>query len=128
MKYRYFTGFNENSKFIKLSGDIQRAIETQANIDLLANKISKYYGKPIQDDEIEEKLFNEFCEQYASKDEKELKKLVILDSKILYLYPLTKDRIQYYEDKAKEKAEFLDTNVAIQIKNHFMTNKKGARL
>lgn len=119
MKYRYFSGFNENSNFMKLSGDIQRAIETQANIDLLANKMSKYYGKPIKGEEIEEGLFNEFCEQYALKSNEELKKLVILDSKILYLYPLTKDRMEYYKAKAKEKAELLDENVRIRVSKHY---------
>lgn len=119
MKYRYFSGFDENSNFMKLSGNIQRAIETQANIDLLANKLSKYYNKSIQGEEAEEKAFNTFCEQYASKNEDELKKLVIIDSKILYFYPLTKDRMRYYETRAKEKAEILDKNVRIRVNKHY---------
>ena len=119
MKFRHFSGFNLNSNFEKLTGDIQRAIEMQANIDLMANKISKYYGKQIKGDKIEEQLFNEFCNLYANKDENTLKRLVISESKALYYYPLTKDRMNYYEQLAMEKASRLDKDVITQVQDHY---------
>ena len=119
MDYRHFSGFDMNSNFEKLSGDKRRAIETQANIDLEAHKLSKYYKKAFQMEGTEEKLFNILCDQYANKSEIEIKKLVILDSKALYYYPLTKDRMNYYQNLAKEKAELMDNKIFIQTKEHF---------
>ena len=90
MNYRHFSFLKKESKFIELSGDKQRAIETQANIAVEAHKISRYY-----------------------------KKYVILDSKALYYYPLTKDRYAYYEQLAKEKAKLMDNNIFIETQKHF---------
>jgi hypothetical protein len=118
MIYRHYSD-NKNSPFGKLSGDIQRAIETQANIDVEAHKQSKYHGKAIKDEEIEFELFKALCKQYALKSEKELQRLVILDSKALYYYPLTKDRMAYYEKLAKEKADSMDRNIISRISKHF---------
>ena len=41
MKYRHFSGFDMHSNFENLAGHVQRAIETQANIDLMAHKFSE---------------------------------------------------------------------------------------
>lgn len=118
MIYRHYSD-NKNSPFGKLSGDIQRAIETQANIDVEAHKQSKYYYKAIKDEEIELELFKTLCKQYAKQSKKELKKLIILDSKALYYCPLTEDRMLYYERLAKEKAESMDRTIIFRMSKHF---------
>ena len=119
MNYRHFTGFNENSKFEKLSGDIQRAIETQTNIDLEARKISQYFRKTFSDEDVQVTFFNKTCEEYANKDENELKKLVIKESKALYFYPLTKDRFEYYDNLAELEAKKLDSIIKYKVNDHF---------
>lgn len=119
MEYRHFSGFDMNSNFEKLSGDKRRAIETQVNIDVEAHKLSKYYKSVMQKEGTEQNLFNILCDEYANKSEIEIKKLVILESKALYYYPLTKDRFKYYKDLAKQKAEVMDKNIFIQTKEHF---------
>ena len=124
MKYRHYSEYTKNSDFDKLSGDIRRAIETQANIDVEAHKLSRYYKPAMKDDEIEYELFKALCKQYSHQSEKELKKLVILDSKALYYYPLTKDRIEYYENLAKEKAEQIDRNIAAQMKINYKNKSR----
>ena len=53
MIYRHYLDFTKNSPFDKLSGDQKRAVETQANIDLEAHKLSKYYKRAIKEEEIE---------------------------------------------------------------------------
>lgn len=119
MIYKHFLDFTKNSPFDKLSGDQKRAVETQANIDLEAHKLSRYYKKAIKDEEIENELFKALCKYYAKASENELKKMVILDSKALYYYPLTKNRIEYYEKLAKERADAMDRNIYAQTKLHF---------
>ena len=119
MIYKHFLDFTKNSPFDKLSGDQKRAVETQANIDLEAHKLSRYYKKAIKDEEIENELFKALCKYYAKASENELKKMVILDSKALYYYPLTKSRIEYYEKLAKERADAMDRNIYAQTKLHF---------
>ena len=119
MQYRHFSGFNKESNFEKLSGDKQRAIETQANIDVEAHKLSRYYKAATRYEETQEQLFNLLCDEYANKSESEIKKLVILDSKYLYYYPLTKDRMDYYQRLAKEQAQTMDRNIFIQTREHF---------
>lgn len=123
MEYRHYTGFNKNSNFEKLSGDIQRAILTQANIELEARKLSKYFQKSFKDESIQEEFFNMTCDQYSNKDEKELKKLVIIDSKALYFHPLTKDRLNYYESQAELKAKQIDNDIQIRMGDHFRTRE-----
>ena len=115
MKYRHFHD-EKGSNFNKLSGDIQRAIETQANIDVEAHKLSRFYGHVLKDDETETGLFRMICQEYADKSGIELKKLVILDSKALYYYPMTKDRMKYYESLAKERAIILDKKIYLYHK------------
>jgi chlorite dismutase len=119
MQYRHFSGFNKESNFEKLSGDKQRAIETQANIDVEAHKLSRYYKAAMRSEETQEQLFNLLCNEYANKSENEIKKLVILDSKYLYCYPLTKDRMNHYQKLAEEKAQLMDKNIFIQTRDHF---------
>ena len=119
MNYRHFTGFNENSKFEKLSGDIQRAIETQTNIDLEARKISQYFRKAFSNEDVQVKFFNKTCEEYANKDENELKKLVIKESKALYFHPLTKDMFEYYDNLAELEAKKLDNIIKYRVNGHF---------
>lgn len=123
MIYRHYFD-NKNSPFGKLSGDIQRAIETQANIDVEAHKQSRYYNKSLKDEEIEIELFKALCKQYAKQSEKELKRLVILDSKALYYYPSTKERMLYYEKLAKDKAESMDRTIIARMSNHFKDYSK----
>ena len=118
MEYRHFHDEKE-SNFNKLSGDIQRAIETQANIDVQAHKFSHSYGHVLKDDETETGLFNMICQEYANKSNKELKKLVILDSKALYYYSMTKDRMKYYESLAKERAKKIDVTIQAQTHRNF---------
>lgn len=119
MRYRHFSGDWEGSKFGELAGNVQNAIEVQANIDLEANKLSKYYGKAIKGEEIETSLFNTFCEKYAQGDETKLKELVILESKALYMYPLTEERFAFYEKRAKIQAERMDNEVKRQVVSHY---------
>jgi len=127
MDYRHFSD-EKGSNFSKLSGDIQRAIETQANIDLQAYKLSKHYGHVIKDEETEDGLFRMLCKEYAEKSEKELKKLVIMESRALYFYPLTKDRFEYYERKARERAETMDININKEMYSSFVAcNKNNGR-
>ena len=118
MEYRHFHD-EKGSNFSKLSGNIQRAIETQANIDVEAHKLSRFYGHVLKDDETETGLFNMLCKEYADKPEIELKKLAILDSKALYYYPMTKDRMEYYESLAKKRAKRMDANIYAQTYQHF---------
>lgn len=118
MKYRHFSD-EKGSNFSKLSGDVKRAIETQANIDVEAHKLSRFYGHVLKDDETETGLFNMLCREYIDKSEIELKKLVILESKYLYYYPLTQDRFEYYEKLAQERAKIMDTNIYSQTYQHF---------
>ena len=63
------------------------------------------------------------CDQYSNKDEKELKKLVIMDSKTLYFHPLTEDRMKYYESLAELKAKQIDDNIKIRMSDHFRTRE-----
>ena len=124
MEYMHFSFIKKESNFNTLSGDKQRAIETQANIAVEAHRLSKYYGKTMFDKEIRQKFFDMLCDIYANKPEKEIKKYIILDSKALYYYPLTKDRYEYYEKLAKEKAEKMDKNIQFFTKNHFSSFSK----
>lgn len=126
MKYRHFSD-EKGSNFEKLSEDIKRAIETQANIDLQAHKLCKYYGHVLKDDETEEGLFKMICKEYAAKSEEELRKLVIVESRILYFYPLTKDRMEYYMTKAKERAETMDRDIDSQTRSNYKFNKDTGR-
>ena len=119
MEYRHFSGFNKESNFEKLSGDKQRAIETQVNIALEAHKRSRYYKKAMSDEQLQIDFFNMMCDIYANKSELEIKKFVILDSKALYYYPLTKDRFEYYDRLAEEKAKKMDNDIFMQTKQHF---------
>lgn len=118
MKYRHFSDEKE-SNFNKLSEDIKRAIETQANIDVEAHKLSRFYGHVLKDDETETGLFNMLCQEYTNKSEIELKKLVILESKALYYYPLKKERFEYYERLAKERAKTMDKDIYNQTYQHY---------
>ena len=119
MNYRHFSFLKKESKFIKLSGDKQRAIETQANIAVEAHKISRYYKKSMQNEELQQQFFDMLCDIYANKSEQEIKKYVILDSKALYYYPLTKDRYAYYDKLAEEKARKMDNDIFIETRKHF---------
>ena len=122
MEYRYFTG-KKDSKFRTLSGDIQRAIETQVNIELEARKRSKYLGVSFDTEGIKKYLFDNKCEKYANSDDTVLKKLKILDSKYLYLFPLTKDRTAYWESLAEEQANALDRSIDLDQKLKFQSIK-----
>lgn len=124
MNYRHFSFLKKESKFIKLSGDMQRAIETQVNIAVEAHKISRYYKKPMQDENLQQQFFDMLCDIYANKSEQEIKKYVIFDSKTLYYYPLTKDRYAYYDRLAEEKAKRMDRNIFIQTMDHFSSFSK----
>lgn len=114
MNYRHFSFSKKESKFAELSGDKQRAIETQANILIEARKISHSFKDAMQDDNIQQTMFDIVCDIYANKPEQEIKKYVIFDSKALYYYPLTKDRYAYYEQLAKEKADSIDNKVFLE--------------
>ena len=124
MKYRHFSGFNKESNFEKLSGDKQRAIETQANIELEAHILSKYYKFAMKDVETQQDFFNLLCDEFSNKSEEEIKKFVILDSKALYYYPLTKNRFDYYQNLAEERAKRIDMEIFIQTNRHFATFSK----
>lgn len=119
MKYMHFSFIKKESNFNILSGDKQRAIEMQANIVVEARRLSKYYGKAMLNEQTRQNFFDTLCDIYSNKSEEELKKYVILDSKALYYYPLTKDRYEYYEKLAKEKAERMDKNMQFFTKDHF---------
>lgn len=121
MNYRHFSFLKKESKFIELSGDKQRAIETQANIAVEAHKMSRYYKKSMQDEELQQQFFDMLCDVYANKSEQEIKKYIILDSKALYCYPLTKDRYAYYDKLAEEKAKRMDNDIFIETQKHFKT-------
>ena len=126
MKYRYFSK-GEGSIFNTLCGNVQRAIETQANIDVEAHKLSKYYGYVLKDDETETGLFNMICEEYSRKSEEDLKKLVEFDSRALYYYPFKKDREEYYESLAKERSKRMDNDIYIQTHQHYKNFKDTGR-
>ena len=119
MKYRHFSNYERGSNFNNLSGEKQRAIETQANIDTEAYKLSRYYKPALKTEETEQQLFNMLCDEYSNKSDIEIKKMVILDSKALYYYPLTKDRHEYYERLAKEEANRIDKKIYIESHMHF---------
>lgn len=114
MNYRHFSFSKKESKFAELSGDKQRAIETQANILIEARKISHSFKDAMQDENTQQTMFDIACDIYANKHEQEIKKYVIFDSKALYYYPLTKDRYAYYEQLAKEKADSIDNKVFLE--------------
>jgi len=121
MEYRYFSSHKKGTKFSTLSGDLRRAIETQANIDLEARKRSRYLGQSFQAKSVQDYFFNDKCEKYANSSEEELTKLKILDSKALYLFPLQKDRFAYWEKQAKEQAQRIDKNIEYQMAEHYMS-------
>ena len=124
MEYMHFSFIKKESNFNTLSGDKQRAIETQVNIAVEAHRLSKYYGKAMSNEQTRQNFFDMLCDVYSNKSEEELKKYVILDSKALYYYPLTKDRYEYYEKLAKEKAEKMDKNIQFFTKDHFSSFSK----
>ena len=124
MEYMHFSFIKKESNFNNLSGDKQRAIETQVNIAVEARRLSKYYGKAMSDEQTRQNFFDTLCDVYSNKSEEELKKYVILDSKALYYYPLTKDRYAYYDRLAEEKAKIMDRNVFIQTRDHFSSFSK----
>ena len=124
MEYMHFSFIKKESNFNTLSGDKQRAIETQVNIAVEAHRLSKYYGKAMSNEQIRQNFFDMLCDVYSNKSEEELKKYVILDSKALYYYPLTKDRYEYYEKLAKEKAERMDKNIQFFTKDRFSNFSK----
>lgn len=126
MQYRYFSREGE-SIFKNLSGQVQRAIETQANIDVEAHKLSKYYGHVLKDDETETGLFNMICEEYARKSEEQLQRLIDFDSKALTYYPLKKDRDEYYESLAKERSKRMDKEIDFQTHKHFRNYNNTGR-
>lgn len=100
-----YTG--ENKDIYKLPQHYKEAIEKEAKIQILGYQLSKTYGNIYKKEDIVTKKFNELCEKYSSSPEK-IKKLVIKDSKTLYLFPLTKDREQHYLQEATEIALSLD--------------------
>lgn len=109
MEYRYYNG-KKDSNFNTLPGNYQRAIETEVNIELEARKLSKSYSKQFENPINQEKFFNNTCEKLANSNEKDLKILMLKESRILYLYPDTNKRLEYYDTLAKEKAHDLDTS------------------
>ena len=123
MEYRHFSGFDMHSNFENLAGHVQRAIETQANIDLEAYKQSQYNKKRVDSEDKEVELFNKICDEYANSSELKLKKLVILESRALYFYSLTEDRMNFYESQAMEMAKKMDESVVSgrnnRVKNCF---------
>lgn len=124
MKYRHFSGFDMDSNFENLAGHVQRAIEAQANIDLMAHKFSECSREEIDGEDKEIELFNKLCDEYANKSEQKLKELVILDSKALYYYSLTSERMSFYESQARERALQMDKNAAVNAKaNARMKNR-----
>lgn len=118
MNYRHFSFLKKESKFAELSGDKQRAIETQANILIEARKMSRSFKDAMQDENIQQTMFDIACDIYANKSEQEIKKYVIFDSKALYYYPLTEDRHAYYEQLAKEKADLIDNKAFLEVLKH----------
>jgi len=124
MEYMHFSFIKKESNFNNLSGDKQRAIETQVNIAVEAHRLSKYYGKAMSNEQTRQNFFDMLCDVYSNKSEEELKKYVILDSKALYYYPLTKDRYAYYDRLAEEKAKRMDKNIFIQTRDHFSSFSK----
>lgn len=114
MNYRHFSGNKGESKFIELTEEQKRAVETQANIDVEAHKLSRFYKPAMNEEGVEEQLFNMLCNEYASKPETELKRYVILDSKALYYYPLTENRHKYYMKLAEERAKKMDERIILE--------------
>lgn len=106
MQYRSYKA-GKDSKFFGLPGNYKRAIENQANIEVLGYQISKVHGKRFEQEEVSQKKFEEICEGYAGNENK-VKALAIKDSKTFYMYPYTKDRESYYLQQASEYALKLD--------------------
>lgn len=100
-----YTG--ENKDILNLPQHYKAAIEKEAKIQILGYQLSKTYGNTYKKPEVVEKKFNSLCEQYGSNPEK-VKQLAIKDSKYLFLFPLTKDREQFYIQEATEIALGLD--------------------
>lgn len=110
MEYRYFNG-KKNSSFQTLDRITQRAIETQANIDLEAQKRSKYLKRSYESESVQKYFFEDKCEKYAEADKDTLSRLRILESKALYLYPEKEKRFQYWENQAQFQAEQIDRKI-----------------
>lgn len=110
MEYRYFNG-KKNSNFRTLDRITQRAIETQANIDLEAQKRSKYLKRSYESESVQKYFFEDKCEKYAEADKDTLSRLRILESKALYLYPEKEKRFQYWETQAQFQAEQIDRKI-----------------
>ncbi len=118
MEYLHYSNFCSHSPFSKLSGNYQRAIETQANIDLEARKVSKTYQKSFTSDAVQLNFFNKRCDYYAQKGPIELKRLAIFCSKAIYFFPLSTDRMTYYKNKAYQQSlriDLLAASMANQI-------------
>lgn len=88
-----------------LPGHYQRAIINEAMVHYNGHMNSKFC-KLKQSKE-------EFLKQECSKLKKDAKKLAIKDSKILYNFPMKKDRDNYYNQKALEYAKMLDDNFMV---------------
>ena len=107
MIHRYIVSNEGGKEFEQLPGHYKRAIQTQANIEVLGYQLSKSHGKLYEKEQSANDLFIKICNEYA-KDEEKYKKFACEESRALYLYPLKKDREVYYYNKAKEFAENLD--------------------
>lgn len=127
MNYRHFSCYTGGSKFIELTEQEKRAVEIQANIDVEAHKLSKYYAHVLKDEETEIGLFNMICEEYSRKSKEQLEQLVRFDSETLYRYPLQKHREKYYQSLAKERCKRMDEEIYIQTHTHYKNYKDTGR-
>ena len=115
MEMRY-SKLKNDSKFSQLAGHYKRGIEEQAFIEVEANKISNYNRKKYENDEECQKLFDKICEKYAQNENK-VKELYIKSNKRLYLFPMEKDREQYYKELISEEAKRIDERMKFILDN-----------
>lgn len=106
MQYRSYKA-DIKSNFFNLPSNSKRAIEIQANIEVLGYQLSKTYGKKFEDNNNSQKKFEEICDKYA-QDPSKIKILTIKDSRVHYIYPYTEQREGYYLQQATEYALNLD--------------------
>lgn len=92
--------------FKDLEGHYKRGILLEANIRYLGHQNSKYCK--VGD---KEKFFEQECEKLS----RDYKKYDIISSKVLYLYPLKKDRDEYIKQRAIDYSKILDTSYIIKL-------------
>lgn len=95
------------SNFVKLSGEKQRALLNEANLQVRGYQLSETYGAWASDNKNARLLLTAFCEHYAA-DPVKIEQLVKHDSEHNYKRPMNQDKEAYYQNSARSIAKSID--------------------